>query len=119
MDDTPDTLDTGIFERTAGSTLKKIFILQNVAPAVTVNAVASPANVAPLEAGSALREETASPAHIEPLDDIPSKNKKSKRQYHYLKEFASRVDDLLQALLGWEALLNKGCCIQCAHKPGN
>jgi CxC2 like cysteine cluster associated with KDZ transposases len=118
VDDTPDALDTGIFERTAGSTSKKIFVPQNVEPSVTDKAVAGPANRAPLETRSALWEETAGPANVEPLDDIPPKNKEPKRQYYYLKEFASRVDDLLQALLGQEALPNDGRCIQCAHKPG-
>ena len=111
VEDTPEALDTGIFEATAGSASKKVFVPQSVAPAMTIGGPAPPEDdfIPPESQGFA-------------DDDIevPSSIKQPRRQYHYLKEFASRVDELLQTLLAREALPNEGRCVQCAdqQQPG-
>jgi len=112
VEDTPEALDTGIFEGSAGSPSKRAFVPQSVAP--PKESIPGPA---PIEPGPSINHSMPD----FPADDfeVPSSIKQPKRQYHYLKEFASRVDELLQTLLAREALPNEGRCAECAnHQPG-
>jgi hypothetical protein len=113
VEDTPEALDTGIFEATVGSPSKRAFVPQSVAPPNEL--IPGPA---PIEPPGPLEDDFTPDI---PADDFdaPSSIKQPRRQYHYLKEFASQVDELLQALLVREALPNEGRCAQCAnHRPG-
>lgn len=111
VEDTPDALDTGIFERTAGSKSTKVFVPQR--PAVPEEPIAGPTLAEPGPIKFDHFQESVD------VFEVPPTIKKPRRQYNYLKEFVSQVDDLLEALLGREALPNEGQCVQCAgQKPG-
>ncbi len=54
--------------------------------------------------------------HDEEKHGLP---KQPRRQFQYMQEFVSHVNDLLQTLLSWEALPNDGMCAGCASQvPG-
>lgn len=50
------------------------------------------------------------------IPNISSKN--TKRQWHYMKEFVSRIDDILLLMQAREALPGSGCCSECSHSVG-
>jgi len=111
VEDTPEALDTGIFEASAGSASRKVFVPQSVAPPkepISGPAPGPPDNDSSIPDFQGLADD---------IMEVPSTIRQPRRQYHYLKEFASRVDELLQTLLAKEALPNEGQCVQCAE-PG-
>lgn len=104
VDGTPDALDTGIFERTSASRLKT-FVPQSVDP--VPRPVAGEAQLEP------------EPDFLELPEDVSLPSIKQSSQEEYLKEFVSRVDELLEALMTREALPNDGCCMECGNqRPG-